>query len=36
MDVWSIPPDAVIRLSEGEGHLLDGATINYWVPEVSE
>jgi hypothetical protein len=28
--VWSVPEDAVIRLADGNGHLLDGATITHW------
>lgn len=33
--VWPVGPDAAIRLSDGEGHLLTGATIAYW-PEDDE
>ena len=28
--VWSVNADAVIKLAEGTGHLLDGATITAW------
>jgi hypothetical protein len=27
---FHVPPDATIRLAEGEGHLLTGATITGW------
>lgn len=28
--VWQIPESAEIRLAEGQGHLLAGATITSW------
>lgn len=27
---WNVGPDSVIRLAEGSGHLLEGATITHW------
>lgn len=27
---WNVGPDAVIRLADGSGHLLTGATITHW------
>lgn len=27
---WLVPPSASIKLAEGHGHLLDGATITSW------
>jgi hypothetical protein len=27
---WTVPEEAVIRLAEGDGHLLAGAVITHW------
>lgn len=31
--VWHVGPDAVIRLADGPGHLLTGATLTGWVTD---